>query len=163
MTIKEQAKEEKIKEGTALATSFLAVSVFLYITPDYFKIHNITKIVSIVFGIIGVIGLSLELNKLNSNSKKLGLDNLGVGLGLGSIWALIYYYYPIWWVNILTFPLLILTLYGIILGIIEVISAILTKEKSIKTTFLVKLPVAIAQVAGFILTVLQLLQIVKII
>lgn len=157
----EKKTEKNIKEGIALALSCLAISVFLYLTPAYFKIHIITKLTSIIFGIVGIIGLSIELNKLTSNEKKIGLDNLGIGLGLGTIWVIIYYYYPIWWVNLLTFPLLFLASYGIIIGLIGILNNIFTSEQSIKTTLLVKLPVAIAQICGFILTVLQLMQIVN--
>lgn len=159
----EKSREDSMKEGIALALTFLALSAFLYIFPDYFHVHIVSKIISVIFGIIGIMALGLELNKVSSNEKKLGLDNLGVGLGLGAIWGILYYYFPYWWVNILGFTILMLAVYGIVLGLIGIIMNIFSNDLSLRKTILIKVPIAITQILGFTLTLLQVLQIIQII
>ena len=88
-------KKRKIKDpysGIALAFTFLAIAIFLYFLPNYFKILTATKAAAIVFGVVGVIGLGVELNKF----KRIGFDNLGIGLAFGVVWATLFYFFPIW-------------------------------------------------------------------
>lgn len=73
----EKTDKEKTLEGIALALAFLSASLVLYFSPTYLEYKAITYIICILFGIIGIIGLVLELNKLSSKPKGFGLDNLG--------------------------------------------------------------------------------------
>ncbi|OBZ14641.1 hypothetical protein A8L34_12020 [Bacillus sp. FJAT-27264] len=160
-----KTEKENIQHGIAIALSFLVSSFLLFLLPVYLFNNAITYFVSILFAIIGVGGLGIELNKLSSNPKGLGLDNLGIGLVLGTIWTIFYYYFNLWWINLIILPLMLLGCYGIILGIINIFdnlfSSFSSPEKS-KGKFFIKLPVVIAQLAGFILTIMQILQIFKI-
>ncbi len=160
----EKSQKEKDQDGIALALTFLIASLFLYLFPTYFKIEFITLSISILFAIIGVFGLGIEINRLSSNPNGIGLDNLGIGVGIFAIWIIFFYYFNIWWVNILIFPVLIFGIYGTILGIMNIIFSLFSDPKeSMKVKLSVKLPVVIAQLAGFALTLMQILQILKII
>ncbi|WP_312114322.1 hypothetical protein [Brevibacillus reuszeri] len=111
----EKSIKEKVQSGIVLALAFLCSSMILYIFPTYFHLEIITYTISILFAIIGISGLGIELNKLSSSPKGIGLDNLGIGLGLLAILIILFYYFNIWWVNLLVFPLLLFSIYGTIL------------------------------------------------
>lgn len=153
-----KTEAERIIEGVSLWLAFLLVSVYLYITPDYFYYTWITKTTSIFFGVLGVIGLSLELNKLNNNDTKLGLDNLGIGLGIGALWLYLnsVNIYPI--LNVALLFLLLLSIYGILMGLIGMLVNIFSNSSSWRKVVFVKLPILIAQLCAFVLTALQLLE-----
>lgn len=100
-------------------------------------------------------GLGFELNKLSSKPNGLGLDNLGLGLVFGVVWITFYQYFDIWWLNIMIIPFLLFGCYGTILGLINIFTNLFTgSNESLKLKLTIKLPVVIAQLAGFILTVI---------
>lgn len=155
-------KKRKIKDtydGIALAFTFLAIATFLYFLPNYFKIQTATRAAAIIFGVIGVIGLGIELNKF----KKIGFDNLGIGLALGVVWVTLFYFFPIWWVNIITLPILLFALFGIILGLVHISNNLIFNAAPIKERFFKRVPLIIGQVLGITLVILQILKILKII
>jgi|SRR5690625_1438205 len=163
--IKDEKNEiEKIQGGIALAFAFLASSLVLYLFPSYFKVEIITYCICIILAIIGVAGLGIELNKLSTNPKGIGLDNLGIGIGLFAVWIIFFYYYDLWWINVLIFPLLLFGIYGTVLGIVNIVFFLFSNpNESLKVKLSIKLPVVIAQFAGFVLSIMQILQILKII
>jgi ABC-type Fe3+-siderophore transport system permease subunit len=77
---------------------------------------------------------------------------------IGGIWAAGYYYLNIWWVNLLLLIVLLLALYGIFLGFVQVV--ILASSSSVKVS-VAKLAIAVIQIAAFIAAVLQIMQILK--
>ncbi|MBA7491681.1 hypothetical protein ES702_02229 [subsurface metagenome] len=113
----------------------------------------------LIFTVLGIGGLSVELNKF----KKIKLDNLGIGIVFGILWAIIYYLSPIWWVNIITFPLLFYAVYGILLGLINIFKAIIFSDISLKSKILVKIPLLVGQLLGIVFVILQIIKILKII
>lgn len=104
-------------------------------------------------------GLGIELNRLGDQTVKLGFDELGIGVGLLLVWATTFYFFPIWWVNLLTLPLLFMSLYGIIKGVLKVFRNLFLSKK----IFLVKLPIVLAQFAAFVAAIFTTLNILKII
>ncbi len=153
--------KDRIGPGIALALSFLAVSAFLYYFPQYVANEILTRVLSILFASAGIAGLGIELDKLGGKERKLGFGNLGIGLMIGGIWAAGYYYLNIWWVNLLLLIVLLLALYGIFLGFVQVI-IILASSSSVKVS-VAKLAIAVIQIAAFIAAVLQIMQILKLI
>jgi hypothetical protein len=166
-TIQSKAKrtstpKESFKSGLALSIAFLIMSVFVYFNPSYLGNATISVIVSVILGGIGVAGLSVELDKLGGKDSSFGISNLGIGLLIGSVWALLYYYFPLWWLNIITSFILLLSLYAISLGLINTFEIIFTKSASIKIG-LIKIVIAIAQIVAFTAALLQVMQILKIV
>ena len=157
-------KEEDIINGISIALAFLGVAVFLYLSPVYLGNSIVSLVCSIILGVVGIAGLGIELNKLSSKPKGLGFDNLGIGLIFIIIWSLLYYYFNITWVNIFGLLFLIFGTYGTFRGVISVFYNLLTDNNdSKKIKWVVKLPVFIAQLAGFVLTILQILEVIKIV
>ena len=150
----------KIKNGISISTAFIIVAAFIYFNPNYLGNRIISVILSIALGGFGVAGLSIELNKIAGKGQGIGLDNLGVGLLFGGMWAVIYYYFPIWWVNILTLVLLLVAANTFILGLINLIENILITNLSIKIT-IVKVVISVVQLVAFAAAFLQVLQILK--
>lgn len=163
--MKEVSYEERmksIKGGLALGLGFLVVATYLMFTPEYFGNDTITRVVSIIIFLLGIIGLSLELNKLVGEHKKIGFDDFGLGLTLVIIWAILHYYFPQTWVNIILFFLLLLAVYGMLLGFINIIHSIIIDTSSIRKKT-VKALVVLAQIVAFIGALLQSMQILKLI
>lgn len=152
---------KSIKNGIALAMSFIIVAIFLYANPLYFFYSIVSKILSVLFLLIGIIGLGTELNKLNGENKKIGFDDLGVGLSLIILWAIMHYYCNNIFINILLIVILLFSSYGIVLGIINISHNLIKGENSFSKKIL-KLCIAIAQVTAFVGALLQIMQILKI-
>lgn len=115
----EQKARISIKQGVAVALAFLLVSMLLHFVPDYLGNHNVGLAVSLVCAAIGVAGLGSELDKVTGTREGLGSGNLGFGLVLVGAWAELLYYFPIWWVNALTLPILLLGLYMTAVGMFQ--------------------------------------------
>lgn len=114
---------------------------------------------TILFLLIGIVGLGFELNKLGDQTVKLGFDDFGVGFALVSIWAIIYYFFPIWWINLITIILLFFGVYGTTVGAIKILRILFLSKKN----FLVKLPIVIVQFTAFVAAIVTILNILKII
>lgn len=165
-------RSSDFKAGLALIFTFLAVGVFLYLSPGYFGNAIATRIVSAVLAIIGLLGLSFELNRLSGKKGISGVDDLGVGLGLILAWVVIYHFSPgWWWVNAVLLLLLLVPAFGTTQGTIKIIGSLLSRLPSSAgqsvgsslSSLVVKLFLALAQVAAFVLVLLQLAQIFKVI
>ena len=138
------------------------MSAFIYFNPHYLGNSTASTVVSVLLSGIGVAGMGVELNKLGGKGKALGIDNLGFGLLIGAVWALAYYYFPIWWVNALTLLVLLFALYAIALGLINIVEIVFTRASSIKITA-AKVVIAITQVIVFVAAFLQILEILKLV
>jgi len=157
----DEAKDKKRKNplsGIALAFTFLIISLILFLIPDFFKSIIATRIVMFIFAVIGICGLGFELNKI----KKIGFDNLGVGISLGIIGVIIYYFSPIWWLNIVAFVLFFFSTYGILLGLISILKIIIFSEISLKKELIKKILIFLGQIFGISLVILQILKLLKI-
>lgn len=150
---------QKALEGASLSVTFLVVSAFLLLAPDYFANNIISQIVGFALAFFGLIGLGIELNNL-SNKRPLGLDNLGIGLGFFIIWGLLLRVPPNPFLRLLFIAPLLFAVYGTILGILMLIKNSIPDEKTPKEKIVVKIPLAVTQIAGFILTLLQIYRII---
>ena len=171
-------KKVDVRSGIALAITFFAISIFLYFQKDYFGF--LTNLISIVCIVIGLIGFGVELNKITS--QKLGkiidtkkgpgiFDNLGIGIGIFVIWVALYRTFPINWVNILITPLLFFSTYGMILGLVNLLFAGIVNRGTTNTNqrednelwlLAVKISAVISGIIGFIASLIQILQYLKI-
>jgi hypothetical protein len=107
------------------------------------------------FTFIGIFGLSVEIDK----EKRGGTSDLGLGISFALIWAVFYYYFPIWWVNIITFFILFFSIFGISRGLIKVLITLKKNKTSIKSNLSIKF---IGQIFGIILVIFQILKILRV-
>ncbi|KYG92157.1 hypothetical protein [Metasolibacillus sp. FSL K6-0083] len=158
-TVNVESKVKDIQQGIALSITFFIIGGLLYFNPYYTGSIVFSYLLTILSLLIGIIGLGIELNKLGDQTVKLGFDDLGIGLGLVIAWATIYYFFPIWWVNLITLILLFFGIYGTTIGAIKVLRNLFLSKKS----FLLKLPIVIVQFTAFIAAIFTILNILKII
>lgn len=152
------SKVEDIQNGIAISITFFCVSGLLYFNPNYTGSVILSYLLTTLFLLIGIIGLGVELNKLGDQSVKLGFDDLALGLGLLAVWVTFYYFFPVWWVNLLTIVFLFLGVYGITIGAIKILRNLFLSKKS----FLVKLPIVIVQFSAFLAAIFTILNVLKI-
>jgi len=173
-------RKSDVRAGVALAITAFMISMFLYFQPRYFG--SLTTAVAIALIALGLMGLGIQLDRIVSKTSNFVInreerpkifDNLGIGLGLFTIWATVYYYFPITWVNILISAILFFGVYGITQGLVNILFVALTKsdnetslshnEPSYPRALAVKIAVAISGIIGFIASILQILQFLKVI
>ncbi len=186
-------KVHSTSSGIALSLTAFVIAIFLYFQPNYFGVMTNGAAVALI--VLGIMGLGLELEKISSGQrgnltgepKGSGIfDNLGIGLGFLVVWATVYYYFPLTWINVITSPMLLFSVYGINLGILNWLFAILPSEpvsekradeKGVKAyptsidgskthnpwSMATKIAVIISGVTAFIASLLQILQILKIV
>ena len=150
-------KKERKWDGVALAGSFILVVIFLSVNSDYLGHELISRIVAIIFGILGIGGMTSELSNI-INKKVDGIMDLVVGTIILILWGGIYYYwdYPV--VNFFLLFLLLLGFYGVLIGIAKMIESI----KTATITWTIKqMAIVIANCSVFILTILQIIQIIR--
>jgi len=156
MTKKENIKRKKDPySGLALAFTFLIIALILFFIPDYFKYILASRIIMYGFTFIGIIGLSIEIDR----DKKSGTSDLGLGVSFALIWAIFYYYFPIWWVNIITFFILFFSIFGISRGLIRIFITVRKNKISIRNNLGIKL---IGQIFGIVLVIFQILEILNV-
>jgi hypothetical protein len=172
-------KKSDVRNGIALAITAFVISIFLYLQPDYFGI--LSTAAAIILIAFGFMGLGFELNKITSQDlaslinreKWPGIfDNLGIGLGFLVIWAAVYIYFPYIWLNIITSVILAFGVYGTTLGLVNVLFVALNgSNKAIKVSeneadnawsLATKIAVIISGVIGFIASLIQILQFIKV-
>lgn len=113
--------------GYAVGLTCIGVGVFLLLKPSYFFSPTVSYIIGALIGALGVIGTGLELDK---TSKIKGFGNITMGLVVFATWLVLYVKIKIFWVNILSFGLLVFGCYGTILGIIQGIYSIVRNTHS---------------------------------
>lgn len=72
-------KKERKWDGVALAGSFILIVMFLSVNSDYLGHQLISRIVAIIFGILGIGGMTSELSKI-IDKKIDGIIDFGVGI-----------------------------------------------------------------------------------
>ncbi len=131
LSMKKSTKSSDIRDGIALAFTAFIISIYLYFQSGYFGL--LTNAVAIFLIVVGLAGFGIELEKMTSKKldalidKKGGsgiFDNLGIGLAMFVVWAALRYYFPMIWVNALTFLLLLFSVYGMALGFINILFVI---------------------------------------
>lgn len=158
----DEAKKNLI-DGISLSTTFLGTSFFLYFNPDFIGLPIVARSIGVILGLIGLMGFMVELSKLNTANTneevKKAREDLGIGIFIAVLMLTILYFFSYWWVHLLVIVLMLLAIYAIIRGFVTLIVLYDWSNRS----FLTKLPVIILNIAIFVLTILQLLQIFKVI
>lgn len=196
--LKENKKPEKDKEhsiqkikrrndplsGLTLSLAFFVSSILLYFKSDFFG--SWTRGIALLLIVIGLIGFGVEIEKqIKKNNKKIkeieiggGFDNLGVGLAILVICLILTHNFPMVWLNALLSFLYFLSLYGIILGISNIILRFAHKNEKIEMVSstnnqfekgqnqskpIIKAILLFSGIVGFIASIIQILQFLKII
>ena len=166
-----KGKQHDTTAGLATVLTFLGIAVFLYFTPGFFSNVITTKVVSICLAAFGIIGLGLELNQMEGRKKVIGTDGLSLGLVLVLAWVVGYHFSPgWWWMNTMLLVFLFIPGFGLARGIIRFVGSLLPASSVSKQfpptapgNISIRLFLVIAQIATFILTMLQIAQIFKLI
>lgn len=146
--------------GFSLIIAFIGVGVLLQFCPDYFGNSFITKFVKILFIIFGVLGFISELINKEKTNKILGIDNLAIGLFFTGLWLFLFLKFNHWVANTLSFFMLIIGLYGVSVGIQQIIySFYINVKKKSKIISKSEWFISISKLAGFILVIFQIFQI----
>ena len=155
--------------GFALVITFIVVGIFLLFNKDYFGNETVAIIIQWLFIIIGCLGFSTEISKMNKNREIKGIDNLITGIVLIVIWAIIYYFIKHWIGNVIGFFILIIGLYGGCRGIIKIGYSIIEiskrhkKEQENELNVIKEIILILSEIAGIALIVVQILQAINVI
>ncbi|MES0491927.1 MAG: hypothetical protein ABUK01_18170 [Leptospirales bacterium] len=123
-------KFEKAKSSIAISFALIVIAIFMYFYPDVLGSPAITKIVSVFIAMIGIALLHGELLMLNHGVRSYKTENIGVGLLFVVVWALLYYFWPFWYVNIVSFLILAVGLFGIGRGVVDSIGLLFKPSSS---------------------------------
>ena len=174
VSIGRRRRKSDVRSGISLAITFFIISIFLYFLPEYFG--SVTNLISVVLLVLGVMLLGVQLNNISSSRVDSGkrednrgiFDRIGVGVGFFIIWAVLYRRYPITWVNSITSLLLLVGIFGITLGLINLLFFVSEQgdksvsKKKIKRRSSWSLPqkivTAISGTIGFIASLMQILE-----
>ncbi|KZE06297.1 hypothetical protein B4117_2175 [Bacillus mycoides] len=143
-----------IMEGISLSISFLIIGIFVYCNPDYLEGETATYVVSGICFCIAFLGFTTEISKTVENAKDLVVGIISAGLVI-SIWAILYHYFPIWWVNLISLLLLITGVYGLILTVVQFGSYI--KMGDHRSTF-VRVLIVGSEIIAFVASIITILQ-----
>lgn len=153
----------KFIDGVALFLSFLIISICLYFYPDFLGHQIATRIVSILMGVMGILGFTVEMSnydwKSNKKELKKPIGEIIVAFAIFAPFAVLDYLVAHWIVNWIITLVGLFCLYAFLAGVIKIFVLIDFK----KGKLIVKLPVLTLNLAVFLLTILQLLQIFKVI
>ena len=139
--------------------SLLKSSIVLYLNPDFLGNRTITSIVGIVFGVIGFYQLIIELSNSANPLLKDAQNDIGAAALIGIILFLLHYFFSHWAVNIVIIFLLVCVSYAFLRGLLKIMLVV----QDYQINYLLKVPIVILNLAIFTLTILQLLQIFKVI
>lgn len=133
--LKKNEKQNSIVEGVSIGITFIIVGVILLFLPDYFRNETVTNALAYVSIFFGMFGLGIELNKLNGDAPKIGLDDFALGIAFIVLWIWLYSSFDYLLVNILILFILLLGIFSTILGTIRFGSGIFQSEnkKSVAT------------------------------
>lgn len=112
--------------GYAVGLLFVGIGLFLMLKPDYFAEPVASYIIGAAIGLFGVMGTGVELSK---STKIKGIDMLSIGATLFVCWLVQYVYIHALWANIVFFFLLVIGVYGILLGLFRTIYSIFDNSK----------------------------------
>lgn len=155
--------------GFSLVITFIGVGIFLIFNKDYFGNQIVANIIQWIFIVIGCLGFWTEVSKINKKRRISGTDNLSMGIVMIIIWAVVYYIFKHWIGNVIGFFILVIGLYGVARGIIEIGYSITKLRKNSKKEekhdmSVVKDVVLIfSEIAGMVLIIIQILQAIKIV
>lgn len=157
---------DSIITGYALGISLLGIGVFLFLKPTYFAIPLISYITGAIFGVLGVLGIGVELSK---SSTIKGLGNFILGMIFFAAWLVVYILVNKWWTNLMSLAFLILGCYAICLGIFQGIYSIIliiretkkakdAKQEKGKWEVAVKIVLFLTQLCALVVAMLNALK-----
>jgi preprotein translocase subunit YajC len=174
-----KTKKKDLQAGFALALMFFAISIFLFFQSEHYG--DATKGIAIACIVLGFIGLGTELDNITSKKQKelapyekgtKIYGNIGVGIALLVTWVATFKKFELVWVNALLSPLLVLGMFGFMQGIVNLLFTIVPEQKQDKAigkdkknslATAKKIITAISGILGFVASLLQILQYLKII
>lgn len=158
-------KTDSVITGLALSSTFIAIAIFLYFKQDYFIIPAISHVLSIICGLIGSMGFSVEIDNISNKPKGLG-EIIGGGI-FALVWYFLYIYVSAeqWYfripLNILAIVSLFLAIYFIVQGILmmffSILKTIKAAPKTDKKSILSNVVVMLSRILGLILTAMNIL------
>lgn len=113
--------------GFALGISFVLLAGFVY----YFDIFHwiiVDKIIAIILLIVGICGTCIEIGRINGEKVK-GKDDLFFGLLFTFLALFFIFKYNQIFINIICFMILLLSLFGMIKGVIEVLYSLRVQRR----------------------------------
>ena len=134
------SKSSDPKQGLALWLSFLVIPILLYFQSNYFM--SWTNGISVMFIFMGVSGLGMILDQLNNPQLSVDLrkmhsntfTSLGIGVAFLVLWIYLNQITSTIWMRSASFFVLVLALYGIVLGIVNILFGILFRDTPSKDT-----------------------------
>ena len=152
--------QKNVIEGFSLALSMLIVSLFLYMNPEFLKVEKVSYITGTILGIIGIVGIFIELGRLNEKFEE-SLKDIIASVLLALCVYTIYLYFTNMFVKFVIIFFALISLYAFIRGLLKIIVNIINEKKSkILFTQLIALLLNILLIG---LTVLQIVQIFNLI
>jgi hypothetical protein len=151
--VKERSNKSII-EGISLSAAFLLIGIFVYCTPNYLGGDTATSVVSGICFFIAFMGFTSEISKSVENANNL-FSGILAGVFLISIWAVLYHYFPIWWVNLITLFILLIGVYGMIISIIEICSYIKMGNRG---NVFVRVVIVGSEIIAFVASIITILQ-----
>lgn len=146
--------------GLALVLAFLSIGIFLLLFPNYFGNKLAATIIRWIFILIGIMGLIVEFPKpKNSNIK--GFDNFILGAVLVGVWIVLFLYINIWWINIISFFILPIGLFGLYRGLIEIIysSAQAIKNQETNKSVTTDIVLLLTKIISLVLVIAQIIKV----
>ncbi|CDO03115.1 hypothetical protein BN988_01615 [Oceanobacillus picturae] len=149
-----------IVKGISTAIALLTGSFYLYINPDFFGYQLVTNIIGAIIGVIGVLGFIIEAGKMNENLKPY-IRELGALFLIIVIIIVLNIIFSNVIINAIIFILFLTCVYAMSNFVINV-SILISNEKRTFKKVLIKSPIVILNSLIFVLTVMQILQIINI-
>lgn len=146
--------------GFAVVLAFLSIGIFLLIFPNYFGNKLAATIIRGGFISIGVIGLIVELSKNKSSNIK-GINDFVIGAFLFGLWVASFVYIDIWWINVISFFVLILGLYGFYQGLIQIVYSVIQAvnyNKETKKSLTTDIVLLLTKILGLVLVIIQIIK-----
>lgn len=152
---KEESKDiVKIINGVSISAVFIVLGIIFYFQPTFFYYEVLTAIMGLISITIGIVTLSFELSKINEDT--VGFSDLGLGLGILVIWAMLYYYLPYVWINIIGVLLLFFGLYGTLSGAAKLLLGFINNKDS-RGKIMIKSLLIFLQLVGFVSAVITIM------
>lgn len=165
-----KSPEQKAIDSMALALAFVATGLVLSIDPNFFGDTSVGNVVRVVFIIIGVGGFFTSFN----GKRKKQMSNIGTGIFLLGVVAIIKNYCHVTEIVIAglvgaaNVSLLLLGLYGILSGVVEIIYfELIYSNKTLSEVGTTKQSKAfvifelITKLAALILVILQIIKLIN--
>lgn len=135
--LKTEKIHESIIQGVSVGIALIVVGVVLLFIPDYLGNETITSVFAYGSILFGLLGVGMEIDKLNGDSPKITLGNFALGITLIFLWIWIYSSFDNLIINIISLIFLVLGVYGTTLAVIQFVSGIIQSEN--KKSFATKI------------------------